>query len=500
MARSSAMVVVRLQKAGDFAEWRDAARALLMQHIAPEQVDWRGPDDAATLFGDDQGLQMQTSWTNPARPISLPRALVDMADHMICHRDADVPARLYRLIWRAQTERGLLGRKTDDDVHWARQISKAISRDIHKMHAFVRFRSLGDGDDGRENYAAWFEPSHRILRLGAPFFQRRFAGMNWAIITPDARAIWDGRDLRFGDGGTRDEVPDHDVIEDHWRTYYGAIFNPARVKIRAMQSEMPKKYWHNLPEAQDIASLLAGAEERVAAMQAASQSEPNKRTQKWQHNVQAALDDVGLDDEAQTAARPQDLPALNKLLTQCQRCPLHCGATQAVFGEGPAHAPIMFIGEQPGDREDLAGRPFVGPAGQLLTQSMIDSGLDRTEIYMTNAVKHFKFQARGKRRIHQTPTAGEIDMCSWWLDLEREIVKPRHIVTLGATALRAVLGPKAKLADLRGQILTLGDGTRLYPTIHPSYLLRLPDADKAEEEKRAFLKDLQRVRREAAGV
>lgn len=492
MARASAMVVVRLHKAGDFAEWRTAARALLAQHIAPEQVDWRGPDDGATLFGDDLGWDASRQPAADAPVISLPRALVDMADHMICHRDLDVPARLYRLFWRVQSDRYLLSRKTDDDVHWARQISKAISRDIHKMHAFVRFRSLGEGDDGRENYAAWFEPTHRILRLGAPFFMRRFAGMNWAIITPDARAIWDGKELRFGEGGSADEVPDHDVIEDQWRTYYGAIFNPARVKIQAMRSEMPKKYWHNLPEAQDIASLLAGAEERVAAMQAASQSEPNKRTQKWQYNAQAALEDIGLEDGA--AATPTDLPALNNMLSRCQRCPLHCGATQAVFGEGPSDAKLMFIGEQPGDQEDLAGRPFIGPAGQLLTQSLEASGLDRRDHYMTNAVKHFKFQARGKRRIHQTPTAGEIDMCSWWLDLEREIVKPRHIVTLGATALRAVLGPKAKLGDLRGQVLELADGTMLYPTIHPSYLLRLSDSDKAAQERQSFLKDLARVK------
>lgn len=488
------MIVVRLEKPGDFTEWRAAARRLLAQNIAPEQVDWRGRDDGQSLFGDGDGGTLDGRVSPDGPPISLPRALVDMADHIICHRSTDVPARLYHLFWRAQADRYLLGRKTDDDVHWARKIVKTIHRDIHKMHAFVRFRQLGVGDDGREHYAAWFEPEHLTLRLGAPFFQRRFPQMNWAIITPDARAIWDGENLVYGAGGQRGDVPDHDVVEQQWRAYYGAIFNPARVKINAMRSEMPKKYWHNLPEAQDIASLLAGAGERVAAMQAAEQHAGNKRAEKWQKNVQAALADVagdGLD-------MPQNLTALGRSLDQCRRCPLHCGATQAVRGEGPVDARMMMVGEQPGDQEDLAGRPFIGPAGQLLTQIMGESGLTRSDIYMTNAVKHFKFQPRGKLRLHQRPTAGEIDMCRWWLDLERQMVRPKYIVTLGATALRGVLGPKAKLAELRGQVVPLADGGILFPTIHPSYLLRLPNAEKAAQERTLLAADLRRAAQQLA--
>lgn len=478
------MHIIRLHKAGDFAEWRDAARDLLVRQIAPDMVDWRGADEGDVLFAEARA-------DAPISPkvIAMPRSLVQMADRIMCHRDSDVPARLYRLFWRAQSDRQLLNRKADVDVHWAQLIDKSIRRDIHKMHAFVRFRRIGERDDGRERYAAWFEPSHRILRLGAPFFQRRFANMDWAIITPDGRAIWDGETLSYGEGGTRNEVPESDVVEDQWRTYYGAIFNPARVKINAMRAEMPKKYWHNLPEAQDIAALLADAERRVEHMRLASITSPNARAEKWQQNVAAALE-----GEEFAAANISDLPSLALALDRCRLCELHCAATQAVPGEGPAQARVMIVGEQPGDQEDLAGRPFVGPAGQVLNGALERSGFDRSQIYMTNAVKHFKFTPRGKRRLHQKPSAGEIDMCRWWLNKERELVQPEWIVTLGASALRAVAGPDAKLSDLRGQPMQSEDGAKFIATIHPSYLLRIPDEAKAAQEKSAFLRDLQMAR------
>lgn len=162
---------------GDFAEWRTAARALLANGVAPEDVSWRGDDEGASLFGD-------AGAPAAAGAVSLPRELLEIADRVICYRDAAVPARLYRIVWRAAGDRQLLARTTDADVDWLRKADKAIRRDIHKMHAFVRFRRLGQDDTGRESFAAWFEPTHRITRLTAPFFQRRFYGMDWAIVTP----------------------------------------------------------------------------------------------------------------------------------------------------------------------------------------------------------------------------------------------------------------------------------------------------------------------------
>lgn len=472
---------VVLSTPGDFAEWRGVARALLAGGVAPEDVSWRGAEEGASLFGDQAPVSSGAA-------VSLPRELLTMADRVICHRDAEVPARLYRVVWRAARERQLLARTTDADVDWLRKTDKAIRRDIHKMHAFVRFRRLGEGE-GRERFAAWFEPDHRILRLTAPFFRRRFYGMDWAIVTPDARAIWEDEELNYGPGGTRDEVPDSDVVEDQWRTYYGAIFNPARVKIDAMRAEMPKKYWHNLPEAQDIAPLLAGAGARVERMREAAVSAANPRTEKWRTRMP---DELALDDDVKTLA------GLAKAVGRCMRCPLYCNATQAVVGEGPAAARIMVVGEQPGDQEDLQGRPFVGPAGQVLDAALDEAGLDRRRLFLTNAVKHFKFEPRGKRRLHQNPTSAEIDICRWWLDKERALVQPELIVTLGASALRGVTGRSASIKSMRGQVHELAGGAKLIATIHPSFLLRLPDRDRAAEERGAFVADLARARKLAA--
>ncbi len=470
-----------LQTPGDFAEWRSAARGLLAAGIAPENVSWRGGDEGASLFGD-AGL------AEPAGAVTLPRELLEIAERVICHRDPEVPARLYRIIWRALHDRQLLARTTDAEVDWLRKADKAIRRDVHKMHAFVRFRRLGE-EAGRESFAAWFEPAHRILRLTAPFFQRRFTGMDWAIVTPDARAIWQGETLTYGPGGTKDEVPDSDVVEDQWRTYYGAIFNPARVKVDAMRAEMPKKYWKNLPEAQDIAPLLAGAEARVERMREAAVSLANPLTDKWRTRVP---DELALDDDVKT------LDELARAVDRCKRCPLYCNATQGVAGEGPKAARIMLVGEQPGDQEDLQGRPFVGPAGQVLNEALEEAGLDRKRLFLTNAVKHFKFEPRGKRRLHQNPTTGEIDICRWWLDKERAFVQPELIVTLGASALRGVTGKSASIKSMRGQPHELEGGSKLIATIHPSFLLRMPDRERAAKEREMFVADLIRARKLAA--
>lgn len=177
----------------------------------------------------------------------------------------------------------------------------------------------------------------------------------------------------------------------------------------------------------------------------------------------------------------------------CTRCDLCCHATQTVFGEGPVGAPVMLVGEQPGDQEDLTGRPFVGPAGQLLDRALGDAGLDRSRVYVTNAVKHFKFELRGKRRIHSKPNGGEIKACRWWIDRERAIVKPGKIVMLGTTAIQSILGRAQTIASLRAQDLVLDDGTSAMATVHPSYLLRLPDRVRAKIEYRLFVEDLKRA-------
>ncbi len=192
------------------------------------------------------------------------------------------------------------------------------------------------------------------------------------------------------------------------------------------------------------------------------------------------------------------LKALRAAEEKCMRCPLYKHATQVVPGEGPARARIMMVGEQPGDQEDKQGKPFVGPAGGVLAKALADAGIDRKLVFVTNAVKHFKFEPRGKRRLHKRPNAYEIDRCHWWLDFERAVVKPDIIVALGATAVRSVSGRPTSINKIRGRILTLQDGGRMLATIHPSYILRIDDEADKRTQYRRFVADLKICARNAA--
>jgi DNA polymerase len=186
------------------------------------------------------------------------------------------------------------------------------------------------------------------------------------------------------------------------------------------------------------------------------------------------------------------LSALRAAEAACTRCPLYRNATQVVPGEGPKHAPIMMVGEEPGDQEDRQGRPFVGPAGRILDRAIVDAGIERKQVFVTNAVKHFKFELRGKRRLHKRPSTAEIDACRWWLDRERAIVRPRLVVALGTSAARGVLGRSVTIASVRGEVLR-GDGdAQVIVTIHPSFVLRQQDDESREREYKGLVADLRR--------
>jgi DNA polymerase len=186
----------------------------------------------------------------------------------------------------------------------------------------------------------------------------------------------------------------------------------------------------------------------------------------------------------------RSLKALREAEAGCTRCPLYKNATQVVPGEGPAHARIMMVGEQPGDKEDLAGKPFVGPAGRVLDEAIVEAGIERKQVFVTNAVKHFKFEPRGKRRLHKKPNAHEIDRCHWWLDIEKALVKPQIVVALGATALRSIAGKPLSISKVRGRFLPMRTGGRFIATIHPSYLLRIRDEADKREQFEMFVEDL----------
>ena len=202
--------------------------------------------------------------------------------------------------------------------------------------------------------------------------------------------------------------------------------------------------------------------------------------------------------EAERRAEPKSnigasWEALMKEARGCTRCELYKCGTQTVFGEGPLDAKLVFVGEQPGDQEDLAGRPFVGPAGQLFDEMLEKAGFDRSQTYVTNAVKHFKFIQRGKRRIHSKPDAGEIQACRFWLQNERELIRPSVTVALGATAARSLIGKTVTISKVRGQPLTLEDGSECWVTTHPSALLRMPEPERRREAREMFVDDLKRV-------
>jgi DNA polymerase len=499
---------VRVILAGpaDVAGWHRAAGDLLRQMVAPQDVIWSDDDAADDLFAAGDGTVERPVRRNETHVAdSVGADLTELAGRVLLHKAADRFALMYRLAWRMRDTPDLLRNPADADVARALQLAKSVRRDMHKMTAFVRFRAVRDSD-GSESFIAWFEPEHHILAATAPFFVRRFANMRWAILTPEGSAFWDGEGLKLGPGARRADAGAEDRFEDLWRTYFASIFNPARLKIKAMTAEMPKKYWRNLPEASLIQPLIRSAGARAAAM-VDEGAQPTRR--RVPESARPARRDVeislGHAVRALSAGEPpsrwtmqseascETLDAIAKAVGLCRRCPLHCDATQAVPGMGTETARIMFVGEQPGDREDLEGRPFVGPAGRIFDAALERAGIARADIYVTNAVKHFKFVARGKRRLHQRPNTSEIDTCRWWLDQERRLVRPRLIVAMGATALRGILGKTVAFADFRGRTTTLDDGTRLVATVHPAFILRQPDREASIREWHAYLADIRRI-------
>jgi DNA polymerase len=323
------------------------------------------------------------------------------------------------------------------------QMARSVQHDLHAMRTGLNFVAPADGEGSRA--VAWYEPDHHILRANGGFFARREAGTaHWSILTPELSLHGDLGQLTTGPGIDRG---DGDIAEI-WQRF-------------------------------------------VARRDAGALNEPASRTL-----ATATANDAGGDSLARTRIGDNStaaLAALREEAMSCRRCPLWKPATQTVFGEGPANAALMLVGEQPGDQEDLAGRPFVGPAGQLLDRCLAEAGIDRLATYVTNAVKHFKFEPRGKRRIHSKPQAPEIEACHWWVDQERMIVKPRITVALGASAARSLLGRVVTIGRTRGQPIELADGSECWVTIHPSYLLRIDDPERAEAERAAFIADLKQV-------
>ena len=468
----------------NYASWRDAARRLLQEKIPPQDVLW---ESAEGLFSTPSPREESPVVAR----LKVPSGFVEMAETVACHRDSSRWSLLYQILWRVVCggERHLLSIASDADMAKARTLEKNVRREIHKMHAFVRFKLIdSDATTGRERYAAWFEPDHFIVEAATPFFRKRFANMDWSIFTPKGCAHWNGEQLSFTPGIPNNPVENPDALEAAWRVYYRSIFNPARLKVKAMQTEMPKRYWKNLPEAELIAELIETSKQRVESMH----SETPRPEKPAPNNVYLAkLKELSVVKHCDYPPSPDlSLAELGKMAASCQACPLWEHATGTVYGEGPPHARIMVVGEQPGDREDVAGRPFVGPAGKLLDEAFAAAGLDRSAMYLTNAVKHFKWTPRGKHRLHQKPDAGEIDACRPWVLAELKQIAPQVLILLGATAARSLLGKPLAVTQHRGLIAAPELAARVILTVHPAYLLRLPDPAVKAAEYVKFVADL----------
>jgi DNA polymerase len=430
------MHTIALSGETDWTGWRAAARALVLAGMPPDAVRWQVGGEGDALPSADGGF-------------GLPRALVDLAALAIQARDGDRFALLYRLVWRAHGGERVLDLPADTDAAAARTLALAVRAEAHRMRTHLRF--LPVAIPTVIWLVGWYAPAHRVLEANAQIFVRRFPKRQWSILTPDASAHWtggEGGELSFGRGvaAPADDPALHmiwmrDGVRLHAESRPGTSIPPAETL-----DEAPRP-----PELRAIGPVVLPTESDTTLSEAAKEA------------------------------------------LACRRCPLWQPATQTVFGEGPAGARILFIGEQPGDQEDVIGRPFVGPAGQLLDRALEEAGIDRRTIYITNAVKHFKFVRRGTRRIHERPETGEMQACRFWLDVERVRVAPRLVVLMGATAARTVLGRPVTIGRERGRPFALSPTETGFVTVHPSFLLRLPDEDARAREYRAFVEDLRAV-------
>ena len=463
---------ISLPERGTFDAWRGAARMAISHHIPPDQLDWAGSGGlfAAAPLPVDPGPHQ----------VLVPQAFVKLAGSVIWHSAPERFALLYQALWRIDRNEGTPLLQADPLGRRLHLLAKGVGRDIHKMHAFVRFRECPT-DGPRRRFAAWFEPEHNTLEPGAIFFARRFADMDWMIATPRLTAQFQNGKLTFGPAAPCPDLPE-DASAGLWATYFANIFNPARIKLDAMRSEMPKKYLKNLPETRLIPEMLKDAEARVQRMREAGASQARPGAAAISTRYRAAM--------PQAAVLPETLDQARDAALQCRRCSLCEAATQTVWGTGAKDASLMIVGEQPGDQEDLTGRPFIGPAGLVLREAMTVAGVDADKVWLTNAVKHFKFTPRGKQRLHQTPDRTEVEHCRWWLGLELAFIRPKVALALGASAAFALTGNASPLAARRGKV---EEGLHEGPVLiswHPAYILRLTDPTSQSRARDELTDDL----------
>lgn len=444
-------------KSREFELWREKARDRLLRGVVPVRGDW--DTSQANLFESSPRRR-------PPQRVIVPAEFLKMAPVVACARDEDRWDLLYRVLYRLNHENfNLLKVSVDDDIRRMNLLFKSVRRDIHKMHAFVRFKKTEI--NGVEAYVAWHKPEHIIHEIGTPFFARRFGDKPWSIFTPDGSAHWNLEVLSFGPGMSQNDFAHEDPFDTVWKTYYKSIFNPARVKIKAMKAEMSPKYWSTLPEAEIIRELIRETPRRLQDMASTPVhlAQP-PRTESW--------------------------PELRAAALKCRACPLGALASQTVFGEGNIKASLMIVGEQPGDLEDVLGKPFVGPSGDILNMALMEVGIEREDLYVTKAVKHFKFTAENGKRLHKTASGSEMHACKPWLEHEIELVQPKVILCLGAKAGTAVYGRLVKIQSERQTLYRQsGFADVLLMSWHPSAILRTTSEEEKNLRFRELVEDLQ---------
>jgi DNA polymerase len=455
-----------------FEDWQLKAREALANGWEPQSIEWQENNSAqASLEMFDVPAPVATE----SPRVRVPKAFIESAKMVARHSDASKWSLLYRVLWRlTNREPKLLENPADADALQLAHFEKEVRKDAYRMTAFVRFREVKI--DGDVWYVAWYEPEHDSVDLNSDFLVERFANMRWSILTPRRCMHWDGEELSLSPGVDKSQAPTFDKVEPLWISYYSKIFNPARIKVRAMQAQLLKRNWKNLPEAAVIEPLIRNASIRAGAMLAKSEFQRVRES-----------------DFTLVQPPRGDWTTLRDAAANCRGCPLWKNASCTVFGEGPRDARVLFVGEQPGDQEDRTGKPFVGPAGQVFDRALAQLGIDRTSTYVTNAVKHFKFEPRGKRRIHKTASPREIAACRPWLEAELDLIKPKLIVAMGSTATRSLFDAPLKVTEHRGTILQSSFGQTLI-TVHPSSLLRLPEGVDPDEQFQRFVDDLSVVK------
>ena len=435
----------------DFESFRRAARPLAAAGVRPSEIIWQDPAEAqAELFSASEA---PADLPEPRAAPRVPKRFVELAEIAALYRSTDRFDLLYRVLYRlTHGEHELLEDEVDPDIRALQLRVQSVRKDEHRMHAFVRFRKVQL--EAAEHYVAWYAPEHHILRLAAPFFERRFATMKWSILTPDESAHWNGEMLQYGPGAPRSQAPAADALEDVFRTYYSATYNPARANLPLLRKHIPAAFARHMPELDQLPVL----------MQERAQGKPASEAESAAPLVPAAA----------------DIPTLREAARACLACPAGELGTQTVFGEGNTNARLCLVGEQPGDEEDRRGKPFVGPAGQVLDRALAEAHVPRSELYVTNAVKHFMYIYRGERRLHSKPSLRIVRACKPWLEAELAAVKPAVVLCLGATAAQSFMGSRFSITRNRGRVFETPWAKAFIVTYHPSAILRMEEGPAAQ--------------------